>query len=118
MSGPSMLFRLSAFTAVVERCRVQGKQVDLNDALRRAEFLDEELLAWQKFIGYGFTIVECLNWPYFEFTYADLAALDARFLKVRNFLLHCINRQAPDKLAELESLISTPEEIVELACGG
>jgi hypothetical protein len=113
-SGPSMLFRLAAFTAVVERYRVQGKQVDLTDALRRVEFIDEELLAWQKLIEYGFTVVECLNWPYFEFTYADLADVGARFIKVRRFLLHCVNTQAPGKLVELESLILTPEEIVEL----
>jgi hypothetical protein len=69
MSQPSQELCLSTALAVSERYRASGKAVDLADIIQRTEHLSGELAAWRELFAAGANVVECLNWPYFEYRY-------------------------------------------------
>lgn len=72
MSAPSEELRLATFSAATERDRVAGKAVDLADALRRVEHLQDEVAAWRELSAlFPLNTVECMMWPHFEFRYTQ-----------------------------------------------
>ncbi|MFA6387404.1 MAG: hypothetical protein WCW32_02905 [Candidatus Paceibacterota bacterium] len=118
MEKPIKQLRSATFTAVVERARVQNLSRNLDEARQRADYLDEELPAWRELMSDGYPVVECIYWPYFEFSYGsgDLARARVQLMTARQYIIDCIRKQYPHKLAEFLDIIRTPMEISKLAC--
>ena len=118
MNAPITELKLSTHSAIFERYRTQGKVVDLSDILKRIQFLDEELIAWQKIMRMSQKYIECMEWPHFEYRYSanNLTISDSKIelIQARYTIIKHIQNQLPDLLDSINKIMLTPDEIVQL----
>ena len=116
MRKPSVQLCSATFAATVELLRQNLRPLNLVYAQTQVSYLGEELPAWQGFAQDGYTVVECLKWPFYEFSYGkdDLAHARAQLVRARQFLINSIRKQAKDRLKEFIGIIRTPEQISKI----
>jgi hypothetical protein len=119
MQEPSQELCLATLFAITERSRIQGKDINLADGLRRVEHLKDELDAWKKLLqGFPDKTVECKRWPHFEFRYStphvNLSNAQIELIGARATLLKAIKEQACNMSSRVKNIMCTPEVIAKL----
>ena len=66
---PDIELEQATFYAITKRTELQGKPVDLPDALKRIRRLPEELVAWVQIQKQARASLECTAWQHSEFRY-------------------------------------------------
>lgn len=99
--APSDELRLATLFAIRERAVVSDGDLDLADALRRIEHLDDELEAWKRVAKLVPHTVECLRWEHFEYRY--FVAGPSELSRARESVLEAVSAQAPEIRARLEA---------------
>lgn len=114
METPSDELKLATVLAVSERYRAMRKIVDIADCLERARHLTEELKAWRGLLkNNALTVVECMNWPHFEYRYR-VGDPNAELLAARTLLVDSVKKRDGSLASRLEALIRAPDEIRKL----
>ena len=112
---PELLMAVQS--AITERSRLLGKGIDLADIVRRVGSVREEYQTWQKLMALApDRVVECVNWPHFEFRYMERGRMGAvaELVEARETLWATAEAQCPGALAGLDELMRRSDEISTL----